>query len=85
MADGSPDADIRAHISELIATEKALREKLAAQEIDATDEHEQLRRAEAELDQYWDLLRQRQALREFGEDADQAAVRPEGTVENYRQ
>ena len=38
-----------------------------------------------ELDQCWDLLRQRRALREFGEDPDQAKVRPASTVENYEQ
>ena len=38
-----------------------------------------------ELDQCWDLLRQRRALREFGEDPDKAKVRPPGIVENYKQ
>ena len=38
-----------------------------------------------ELDQCWDLLRQRRALREFGGDPDQAQVRPPGIVENYKQ
>ena len=38
-----------------------------------------------ELDQCWDLLRQRRALREFGRDPDQAKVRPPKVVENYEQ
>jgi len=38
-----------------------------------------------ELDQCWDLLRQRRALREFGGDPDQAKVRPPNVVENYKQ
>src|SRR5690349_6448823 len=38
-----------------------------------------------ELDQCWDLLRQRRALREFGDDPDKAKVRPPGIVENYKQ
>jgi hypothetical protein len=38
-----------------------------------------------ELDQYWDLLRQRRALREFGEDPDRAKIRPAGVVERYEQ
>jgi len=38
-----------------------------------------------ELDQCWDLLRQRRALREFGKDPDQAAVRPASVVEKYEQ
>jgi hypothetical protein len=37
------------------------------------------------LDQCWDLLRQRRALREFGKDPDEAKVRPAKIVENYEQ
>jgi len=38
-----------------------------------------------ELDQCWDLLRQRRALREFGDDPNQAKVRPASVVEKYEQ
>jgi len=38
-----------------------------------------------QLDQCWDLLRQRRALREFADDPDKAKVRPERIVENYEQ
>ena len=38
-----------------------------------------------ELDQCWDLLRQRRALREFGDDPNHAKVRPASVVENYEQ
>jgi hypothetical protein len=38
-----------------------------------------------ELDQCWDLLRQRRALREFDQDPDKAKVRPPSVVENYEQ
>jgi len=38
-----------------------------------------------ELDQYWDLLRQRRALREFGNDPEKAKVRAAKIVENYEQ
>ena len=37
-----------------------------------------------ELDQCWDLLRQRRALREFGRDPDEADLRPAKVVENYK-
>jgi hypothetical protein len=77
------DVDIRHHISELVDTERSLRERLTAGEIAGEEEHEQLRRVEVELDQCWDLLRQRQALREFGGDPSTAQTRPEGTVEGY--
>jgi hypothetical protein len=36
-----------------------------------------------ELDQLWDLLRQRRALREAGRDPDDARMRDAGTVERY--
>lgn len=80
MAD---DGDIRQHISDLVAQERALREQLQSGEISAPAEQERLRAVEAELDQYWDLLRQRDAAREFGKDPDDAQVRDAGTVENY--
>ena len=54
---------------------------------DPMDDHAVVR-AEAlkvELDQCWDLLRQRRALREFGEDPNRAKVRPASVVEKYEQ
>jgi hypothetical protein len=36
-----------------------------------------------ELDQCWDLLRQRRALRETGGDPEKAAIRPPDIVEKY--
>ena len=43
------------------------------------------RTVEVELDQCWDLLRQRRARREFNQDPGTAAARSESTVENYQQ
>jgi hypothetical protein len=77
------DVDIRHRITELVDTERTLRQQLAAGEISTTEEHEQLRRVETELDQCWDLLRQRQALRDAGDDPSRAAARSESTVEGY--
>jgi hypothetical protein len=50
-------------------------------------EHDAARLADIEvmLDQCWDLLRQRRAKREFGENPDEAHVRSEDVVEHYRQ
>jgi hypothetical protein len=79
------DKEILAHIDDLIKTEHELRAKLAAGEITTDDEHRQLATAEAALDQCWDLLRQRRARREFGEDPAGAQVRPVSEVEGYRQ
>jgi Protein of unknown function (DUF2630) len=79
------DKEIMSHIDELIQTEHELRAKLAAGEITSQAEHDQLAAAEAALDQCWDLLRQRRARREFGENPDDAQVRPVSEVEGYRQ
>jgi hypothetical protein len=79
------DAEILGHIDELIKTEHELRGKLAAGELSSDEEHRQLAAAEQALDQCWDLLRQRRARREFGENPGDAQVRPVGEVEGYRQ
>jgi len=47
-------------------------------------DHERLRRIRLELDQCWDLVRQRIALREAGRDPVQAQVRPSEVVESYK-
>lgn len=78
------DESIHEHINELIATEHELRTKLGKGEISAPEEHAQLREAEAQLDRLWDLLRQRQARREFDQDPSDATERSEAVVENYR-
>lgn len=77
------DDGIRRTISDLVAQERELREQLAQGEITGRQEHERLHAIEVELDQCWDLLRQRDAAREFGSDPDAATVRDPGTVENY--
>jgi hypothetical protein len=81
MAD---DKGIRQHISDLVAEERELRRALSRHEIEADDEHARLQAIERELDQCWDLLRQRDARREFGEDPENASVRDADVVERYR-
>ena len=77
------DSETLAHIRELVAEEKALREQVQHGDIDASEENDRLRRVEVELDQCWDLLRQRRALRETGGDPREAEVRPADEVEGY--
>ncbi len=81
MAD---DIDISHRIGVLVDEERRLREQRSARAIAPDDERARLSAIEVELDQCWDLLRQRAALREAGGDPDQAAVRPPGVVENYQ-
>jgi len=79
------DKEIMAHIGELIETEHQLRRQLASGELSSQEERERLRSAEEALDQCWDLLRQRRARREFGENPDDAIVRRVSEVEGYQQ
>ncbi len=77
------DQDILKQVNELVAEERELRGKLQHREIDETEEHRRLKSLEVQLDQCWDLLRQRRALRSSGGDPDSASVRPEDEVEGY--
>jgi hypothetical protein len=77
------DTDALSRINELVAEEKALREQLQHGEISESEEHQRLRHLEVQLDQCWDLLRQRRALRETGGDPGDATVRPPDEVEGY--
>jgi hypothetical protein len=78
-----PDNAALSRINQLVAEEKALREQLQHGEISESEENKRLRQLEIELDQCWDLLRQRRALRETGGDPGAAAVRPADEVEGY--
>jgi hypothetical protein len=77
------DRDVLGHIKALVQEEHELRDRRAEHELGADEERHRLRAVEVELDQYWDLLRQRQARRSAGQDADSATVRPADEVENY--
>jgi Protein of unknown function (DUF2630) len=79
------DKEILGHIDELIKTEHELRAQLADGTLSGAEEQARLRSAEEALDQCWDLLRQRRARRESGEDPGQAEVRPAAEVEGYLQ
>jgi uncharacterized membrane protein YccC len=79
------DKEILGRIDELIATEHDLRSRLAAGELTSADEREQLRAAEEHLDQAWDLLRQRRARRDAGEDPAGAQTPPGTEVAGYLQ
>ena len=77
------DTDTLARIHDLVAEEKELRARLQHHDISESDEHERLRSIEVALDQCWDLLRQRRALRDSGGDPREAEVRPADEVEGY--
>jgi hypothetical protein len=79
------DKQILSHIDDLIKTEHDLRGKLRSGELSGAEERARLKAAEEALDQCWDLLRQRRARREFGQDTSQAEARPVSEVEGYVQ
>jgi hypothetical protein len=79
------ETDILSKVAALVAREHELRELRAAGLLDEGSEHEQLRVAEVELDQCWDLLRQRRAKREYGSNPDEASPRTTSVVEGYWQ
>ena len=79
------DEQIHNQIEQLVAEEQELYER-GAQGGGLNDtEHRRLEAIKVGLDQSWDLLRQRRALREAGYDADAARVRDPEVVEGYEQ
>lgn len=78
------DERVHENIEKLVAEEHELWDREAAGA--ATDsDRRRLEEIRVSLDQCWDFLRQRRALREFGRDPDDADVRSEETVERYQQ
>jgi hypothetical protein len=83
---GAPldDAQIHGTIEQLVAEEHALWDREAAGEASDSD-RQRLAQLKVSLDQCWDLLRQRRALREAGRNEDAATARPREIVERYEQ
>ena len=78
------DKQVLDRIGALVSEEHALERQVTGEGLDQ-DQQARLHELEVQLDQCWDLLRQRRARRDAGQDHDSAAVRPEGTVEGYLQ
>jgi hypothetical protein len=81
MSDQTPDGSVLSHIKKL--TEKE--QELYGKEDLTDDDVKELHKVKAELDQYWDLLHQRRALRDAGENPNQAEMRSQDTIENYEE
>jgi uncharacterized protein DUF2630 len=75
------DSEIRSRIDALVGEEHRLREGAEHTE----EQRARLRQIEEERDQLWDLIRQRDAKRQYDEDPDSAEVRPRSEVEGYLQ
>jgi hypothetical protein len=81
MAIEKKDQSVLNHIDSLVKEE----ERLYGRSELTDDDRRRLSELKVELDRYWDLLRQRRALREFGNDPEKAKVRAAKIVENYEQ
>jgi hypothetical protein len=77
-------ADINKHIEELVAEEHSLLDLASERPLDPS-ERSRLEAVNVQLDQYYDLLRQRRAREEFHQDPNAAHLRSPDTVEKYLQ
>ncbi len=78
------DTQIRTHIEDLIAEEHRLLEHGENGVLSAADD-QRLHAIEVQLDQYWDLLRQRRARRDARQNPEDTSLRPPEIVERYEQ
>lgn len=74
------DSSVLSQIETLVSQQHLMQGK----EFLSEEEFLRLRRIQVEIDQCWDLLRQRRALRTVGQDPDKAQVRPAEIVAKYR-
>lgn len=77
------DTQVLGHITELMNEEHALLHQAEHGGLD-DEQRDRLHAIKVQLDQCWDLLRQRRARREFGQNPDDAEVRDANTVERYQ-
>jgi hypothetical protein len=78
------DQSILKHIEELVAEEHRLLERGDGGKLSPPDKL-RLEDVQVQLDRYYDLLRQRRARRDAGQDPNSAHMRSADTVEHYQQ
>ena len=78
------DKEVLARISTLVEEEDILHSRATDTGL-SDEEHHRVREIDEALDQCWDLLRQRRALRDAGRNPDEAHARSTGVVEDYIQ
>jgi Protein of unknown function (DUF2630) len=79
-----PDQEVEDRIDQLVEREHELRRHAAGRGL-SDEEEAELGALEVRLDQWWDLLRRRRALRSAGQDPKDADLRDEDVVEHYQQ
>jgi hypothetical protein len=78
------DSNVMGRIEQLVEEEQTLLRSEEGHDPDP-EQHRRLEQVKVELDRCWDLLRQRRAHEEFGQDPDEAVARDADTVERYLQ
>jgi len=81
MENQAEDNNVLSHIKKLTLRE----EDLYGKENLTDDDISELHKIKSELDQYWDLLHQRRALRDAGENPKRAEMRSINTINNYKE
>ena len=81
MSNPLDDSPVMSHIKKLTEREQDLYGKENLSDNDVKELH----KIKLELDQYWDLLHQRQGLRDAGKNPDKAKMRDQDTIENYEE
>ncbi len=79
MKDPANETPVLEHIEHLVSEEHRLFEQASLSE----EQNSRLKNIQVQLDQCWDLLRQRRAAQETGRDPAEAHVRPADVVEKY--
>lgn len=81
MEKNKDDNSVLEHIKQLTEREEHLYGKTDLTDQDVKDMHT----VKSQLDQYWDLLRQRRAFRDAGDDPNRAQMRSNDTIEHYKE
>jgi hypothetical protein len=76
------DQQVLNRIDQLVQEEEELLHRHEAEGLDS-EEEARMEELKVQLDKAWDYLRQRRALRQYGENPDEASMRDGGTVEDY--
>jgi len=79
------DEEIQTQIDTLESERETIREREGGDDVNLDADVARLEEIRVDLDQLWDLLRQRRALREAGQNPDDASERSAQTVEKYWQ
>jgi hypothetical protein len=77
------DQQVLSRIDDLVQEEEQLLHRHEGEGSLSPAEHTRMEELKVQLDQAWDYLRQRRALRQYGENPDEASSRDSDTVEGY--